>query len=109
MDLYYGFAMCSFLAIDAWRRGLHIPGLQPVFRCMAYLFATESWFCFQGRRYEGQAKCIAVAVLLYYALRYPLSAPKDDLPEQPLALPNASRVPGAETRFVGTTAMARRA
>lgn len=72
IHLYYPFALCCFLAIEAWRQQVSIRGLRVIFFCFAYLFATESFFVFYGFRYEGQAKCFVLGILLVCALRYPL-------------------------------------
>jgi len=72
VHLYYAFAVCCFLAIDAWRRNVDVPGLRAIFLCFAYLFSTESFYVFYGQRYEGQAKCFVLMILLVCALRYPL-------------------------------------
>ena len=72
IHLYYAFAVCCFLAIDAWRRKVDVPGLRAIFLCFAYLFSTESFYVFYGQRYEGQAKCFVLMILLVCALRYPL-------------------------------------
>jgi len=72
IHLYYPFVACCFLAIDAWRRQVNVPGLRVVFWCFAFLLSTESFFVFYGQRYEGQAKCLVLGILLVCALRYPL-------------------------------------
>ena len=103
VHLYYSFALCCFLAIDAWRRQLEIPGLRNIFLCFAFLFSIESFFIFRNSRYEGQAKCIAIGVLLVLALRYPLGPPlggDDDQDE--LAEPDASRI--QDSTMLPTTA-----
>jgi len=46
--------------------------LRAIFLCFAYLFSTESFYVFYGQRYEGQAKCFVLMILLVCALRYPL-------------------------------------
>jgi low temperature requirement protein LtrA len=72
IHLYYPFVACCFLAIDAWRRQVKVPGLRAIFWCFAYLLSTESFFVFYGQRYEGQAKCFVLGILLVCALMYPL-------------------------------------
>ena len=49
-----------------------VPGLRVVFWCFAYLLSTESFFVFYGQRYEGQAKCFVLGILLVCTLMYPL-------------------------------------
>jgi hypothetical protein len=72
IHLYYPFVACCFLAIDAWRRKVEIRGMRVMFWCFAYLLSTESFFVFYGQRYEGQAKCFVLGILLVCALMYPL-------------------------------------
>ena len=90
LHLYYSFALCSFLAIDAWKRQIEIPGLRIIFLCFAWLFSIESFFIFAGHRFEGQGKCIALGILLVCALKYRLGPPTA-FEEEP-AFPDASRV-----------------
>lgn len=71
IHLYYGFALCCFLAIDASRRAFSVPGLGTAFVCFAFLLSTENFFIFFHHRFEGQAKCLALGTLLVCALRYP--------------------------------------
>jgi len=71
IHLYYPFVACCFLALDAWKKKVQIPGLRVVFWCFAYLLSTESFFVFYGQRYEGQAKCFFLGILLVCALRFP--------------------------------------
>ncbi len=96
MHLYYSFALCCFLSIDAHRRGLTVPGLKVMLLCFGYLFAIESFVIARGIRFEGQAKCIVIAVLLIYAFRFPLGPTlRPDAEEDPLVFQDASLVSGA--------------
>ena len=71
IHLYYAFALCCFFAIETARRNLLVPGLELLFGCFAFLLSTENFFIFFHHRFEGQAKCIALGILLICALRYP--------------------------------------
>jgi len=71
IHLYYPFAICCLLALDAWKTQQTIPGLRSVFLCFAYLLSTESFFVFFNQRYEGQAKCFFLVVLMILALKFP--------------------------------------
>lgn len=96
VHLYYSFALCCFLAIDAWRRRLAVPGLRMIFLCFAYLFSIESFFIYRNFRYEGQGKCIALGMLLVFALRYRLGPPlESEVEHEELAKPDASRIEDA--------------
>ena len=101
IHLYYSFALFCFLAIDASRKHISIRGLRVAFLCFAYLFSTESFFIAHGNRFEGQAKCLVLAVLLVVALRYPFGPPikADDL-EQDISHPDASTVDRRSTPAV---------
>lgn len=91
IHLYPAFALCCFVAIDAWRRGIEIPGLRPIMYCFAYLFAIESFVVSKGHRLEGQAKCLVLGILLVWALRYPLGEPVIDTPLD-LSHPDTSKI-----------------
>jgi hypothetical protein len=80
IHLYPAFALCCFVAIDAWRRGIEVPGLRVMIYSFAYLFAIESFLVIRQHRLEGQAKCVALAILIVWALRYPLGEPPADAP-----------------------------
>ncbi len=90
IHLYYAFALCSFVAVDAWRRKVEIPGLRLIFLCFAWLLSTESFFIHNSVRYEGQAKCVGLGVLLIASLWYPLGPPVDEATI--VALPDTSRI-----------------
>lgn len=92
IHLYCSFALCSFVAIDAWKKKIEIPGLRTVFLCFAWLFSIESFLIVVGYRVEGQFKCIVIGVLLLYVLRHPLGPPLKNSQETDLALPDASRI-----------------
>ncbi len=96
VHLYYSFALCSFVAIDAWRRQIEIPGMRTMFLCFAWLFSIESFLIMRGYRREGQFKCIVLGILLIWALRYPLGPPKDSEPADELAFPDASLISTAK-------------
>lgn len=96
LHLYYGFVPLCFLAVDAWRRGLRIPGLKTAMMMFGYLLATESFIIVKALRFEGQVKCIALGVLLVCALRYPFGAPRSLEEDGPtFANPDASKVEDA--------------
>jgi hypothetical protein len=92
IHLYCSFALCSFLAIDAWKRKIEIPGLRTIFLCYAWLFSIESFLIVIGYRVEGQFKCVGIAVLLISALRHPLGPPLKSNQEEDLSWPNASHI-----------------
>lgn len=93
IHLYYSFALLCFLAMDAWRRCIVIPGLRVAFFCFAYLLSTESFLIVSDHRVEGQGKCVALGVLLIWALRYPFgTALEKESPTAQLAYPDASMV-----------------
>ncbi|HEY0307459.1 MAG TPA: glycosyltransferase family 87 protein [Acidobacteriaceae bacterium] len=95
IHLYPLFAMLSFLAIDAYRRGVTVPGLNTVLLWLTFVVSLATYFIYQGRRFEGQVKCIALGVLFLYALRYPFGpALGTDLRPDALAYPDASKVAG---------------
>jgi hypothetical protein len=77
IHLYYPFAICCFLALDAWEMHYAIPGLRAILLCFAYLLSAESFFVFFGQRYEGQAKCFFLVVLMVLALKFPLHMSRD--------------------------------
>jgi len=95
LHLYYSFVPCCFLALDAWRRQLEIPGLRYAFYCFAYLFATESFVIVHSHRFEGQFKCIAIGILMILALRYPFGAQPTLDENHAIAEPDAALVPSA--------------
>lgn len=93
VHLYYSFALFCFLAMDAWRRHLEIPGLRVVFFCFAYLFSTESFLIISNHRVEGQGKCVVLGILLFWSLRYPFGTPLHrESPTAELAYPNAALI-----------------
>lgn len=91
VHLYPAFALCCFVSVDAWRRRLEVPGLRMMFFCFAYLFSAQGFILVGGFRFEGQAKCIAMGILLFNALRYPLGPAPDDAPHN-LTWPDASQI-----------------
>ncbi len=93
IHLYYSFALCCFLAISAYRQQVSIPGLRVIMLCYAYLLSYQSFWVMDHRRVEAQFKCLALILLLYCALKYPLSASlrSGALPID-LSRPDASRV-----------------
>ena len=96
IHLYGGFALCTFLALDAWKRQISVPGLRRMYICFALLFSIESFFVFYGRRFEGQFKCLVMGVLLWNALRYPLGPPPEREDAHDLSTPDASLVSTTE-------------
>ena len=91
IHLYYGFAMLTFLAIDAHRKGLVIPGLNTAFACLAFLLSTESFFFHHGYRFEGQIKACVLAFLFVIALVRPFGPPVgEDNRDDALANPDSA-------------------
>ena len=113
LHLYSAFALFCFLALDAHRRGLTVPGLSTALLLLAFITAYESFFVLpgfsfpvlgqsgpftlSGQRFEGQAKCAALVWLLVVTLRYPFSSPLARTPSaSPLAEPDASQIETAQ-------------
>jgi hypothetical protein len=96
IHLHAPFAMLTFLVIDAWKRKVHIPGLQAMFLTLTFILTPVSFLIFKDHRFEGEVKCVALGVLSYLALRYPIGPPlfTDERPDA-LAYPDAALVPGA--------------
>ncbi len=95
IHLHSLFAMLAFLAIDAYRRGVSIPALQPLLLWLTFILSPVTFLLYHDQRFEGQVKGIALGVLFLYALRYPFGpALGTDLRPDALAYPDASKVAG---------------
>ena len=96
IHLYGPFALLVYLVIDASRKRIHIPGLQATMLTLTFILSPVSFLIFKDHRFEGEVKCIALGILSYLALRYPLGPPlgTDPRPDA-LAHPDATRVPRA--------------
>jgi hypothetical protein len=90
LHLYYPFALLCLLAIDAYRRGIIVAGLDTALYLLAYIFAYEGFFVLFKHRFEGEAKCLILVWLLIVAFRYPFSPPLASKPGRDLAHPDAS-------------------
>ncbi len=71
LHLYCGFAILVFLAIEAYRNAITVPGLQPALWLLAFIFSYESFFVMPGQRFEGEIKCFALTLLMFLVLRFP--------------------------------------
>jgi hypothetical protein len=99
VHLYYAFALCCFLAMDASKKGRNIPGLRVMFLCFAYLFSVESFWIYHGLRFEGQAKCIVIGILLLVALFFPIGPlPSDENEMLLLVDQDSGQVPAIASR-----------
>jgi hypothetical protein len=72
VHLYSPCAMAFLLAIQAYRDRVEIPGLKLVIGCLVFILSFETFLILGQQRIIGQAHCIAIGVLLYAVLRYPL-------------------------------------
>jgi hypothetical protein len=91
--LYYAFALLCFLAIDAHRCGIAIPGLNAALYLLTYNFCYEGFFVVFKHRFEGEAKCLFLIWLLVVAFRYPFSPTLAAFAsDQNLAHPDASLI-----------------
>lgn len=97
IHLYAPFAMLTFLAIDAWKRKIKVPGLQATMLTLTFILSPVSFFIVKDHRYEGQIKCLALTLLFYLALRYPFGpALQGNTSPDALACPDATLVEGSQ-------------
>ena len=75
LHLYPGFALLTFLAIDAARRGSTPIVLKHLFWCFTLLFASENFVYWLGFRLNGPIKATAMFLATLILLRNNLPAP----------------------------------
>jgi hypothetical protein len=96
IHLYALFAMMAFIVIDAWKRKLYIPRLQTMFLILTFIVTPTTFLIFKEHRFEGEVKCVALSILSYLALRYPIGPPLfAHVRPDALAYPDTSLMPNA--------------
>ena len=75
IHLYYPCAMLFLLALRAHGERIFVPGLRLMLGCMVFILSCETFLVRHNQRVIGQAHCLAIGVLLFAALRYPLGPP----------------------------------
>jgi hypothetical protein len=92
LHLYYPFAMLCFLALDAYRKRILVPGLNLALAILAVVFSYEGFFVLYAHRFEGEFKCLVLVWLMVVAFRHPFSPPLSTSVATDLACPDASRI-----------------
>ena len=63
-------SLMFFYAVEKWRKGIKVPGLETCFACVCITIGFSSFFTiYYG--FENVFRCVALCVLMITALRYP--------------------------------------
>ena len=73
MNLYVPWGLLVLVAVDAYRAGRSVPGLNAATTCFALLFVPLNEFIVNGVVLSGQLKAIILVVLLVIGLKCPFS------------------------------------
>lgn len=88
IHLYYPLAMLFLFSMEADRRQWAIPGLHRILGCMVFCLSFETFLVLPVARYglriEGPAHAIALGLMLFWALRYPMQPPATSEPSHQL-------------------------
>jgi Glycosyltransferase family 87 len=84
IHLYAPLALLMFVAIDAARRSVPLPGLTATLILLAISLAPLSELILGGTRFGGQVRAIVLFLLLIVALIYPLSSEAEAVELSPI-------------------------